>query len=133
MYIRDQLTAQIDNVIQNQSIDFVQIIGHTDGQVLGIKYTTGNLDQNLEKVSNNQLSVGELKPNSNTDLALMRALAVVQELQKQKQFKNVKFRAYSGAQLYIPSGEFAPINRKADETRRRIEIRFIPPGQKTEY
>jgi hypothetical protein len=44
--------------------------------------------------------------------------------------QNVEFRAYSAAQLYLPSGNLAPINRKPDETRRRIEIRFIPPGIK---
>ena len=62
----------------------------------------------------------------------MRALAVVQELQEEEQFKNIKFRAYSAAQLYLPSGELAPANRQADENRRRIEIRFIPPGRNSE-
>ena len=42
---------------------------------------------------------------------------------------NVQFRAYSAAQLYLPSGQLAFINRNADDNRRRIEIRFIPPGQ----
>lgn len=42
---------------------------------------------------------------------------------------HVQFRAYSAAQLYLASGELAPINRDADATRRRIEIRFIPPGE----
>ena len=55
----------------------------------------------------------------------MRALAVVQELQKTG-LQNIEFRAYSAAQLYLPSGNLAPVNRKPDETRRRIEIRFIP-------
>ncbi|WP_069791906.1 hypothetical protein A5482_007645 [Cyanobacterium sp. IPPAS B-1200] len=59
----------------------------------------------------------------------MRALAVVQELQRQGEFKNVQFRAYSGAQLYLPSGSFASVNRSQDDTRRRMEIRFIPPGR----
>jgi hypothetical protein len=125
-YINREILPQIEKIIEDREIDFIQVIGHTDGQVLGL---TGNLDQNLEKVAKNQLNVQQLNPGSNSDLALMRALAVVQELQKKEEFKNVKFRAYSGAQLYLPSGELAPLNRQADETRRRIEIRFIPPGK----
>lgn len=125
-YINREITPKIKTIIQEREIDFIQVIGHTDGQILGF---TGNLDQNLEKVAKNQLKVTQLNAGSNADLALMRALAVVQELQKQGQFKNVEFRAYSAAQLYLPSGELAPVNRNPDESRRRIEIRFVPPGQ----
>ena len=42
----------------------------------------------------------------------MRALAVVQELQNTG-LKDVEFRAYSAAQLYLPSGKLAPVNRQA--------------------
>ena len=56
----------------------------------------------------------------------MRALAVIKEIQKTERFKNVKFRAYSAGQLYLSSGDLAPVNREADGRRRRIEIRFIP-------
>jgi flagellar motor protein MotB len=125
-YINKEISPQIEQILREREIDFIQVIGHTDGQILG---QSGNLDQNLEKVAQNQMKVTQLTPGSNSDLALMRALAVVQELQKQEQFKNVKFRAYSAAQLYLPSGELAPLNRSSDENRRRIEIRFIPPGQ----
>lgn len=125
-YINNEIIPQIEKIIKDREIDFIQVISHTDGQVLGL---TGNLDQNLEKVAKNQLNVQQLNPGSNADLALMRALAVVQELQKKEAFKNVKFRAYSGAQLYLPSRELAPLNRQADKTRRRIEIRFIPPAK----
>lgn len=126
-YINQEITTQISKIIQERNIDFIQVIGHTDGQVIE---ATGNLDQNLEKVAQNQLQVSNLKAGSNADLALMRALAVVQELSKQPELKNVKFRAYSAAQLYLPSGELAPLNRQQNEERRRIEIRFIPPGVK---
>lgn len=59
----------------------------------------------------------------------MRALAVVKELEKTSRLKNIKFRAYSAAQLYLASGQLAPRDRNPDENRRRIEIRFIPPGE----
>lgn len=123
-YISNEIASTIKKIVQEREIDFVQVIGHTDGQ--GVGYTS-NLDTTLEAVANNQQSVSELVPGSNADLGLMRALAVVQELEKNQ--LPVKFRAYSGAQLYLPSGEIAPTNRSADQTRRRIEIRFIPPGE----
>ncbi len=126
-YINKEIAPQIKQIIQERNIDFIQVIGHTDGQVIG---ATGNLDQTLEKVAQNQVQVGNLKAGSNADLGLMRALAVVQELSQQEELKGVNFRAYSAAQLYLPSGEVAPPNRQQDEVRRRIEIRFIPPGKK---
>ncbi|BAZ67408.1 hypothetical protein NIES4106_21630 [Fischerella sp. NIES-4106] len=70
----------------------------------------------------------------------MRALAVVKELQKLQQqekggrFKQLKFRAYSAGQLLLPNNQgFAQpkLERKADEQRRRIEIRFTQSGQET--
>lgn len=124
-YIKQKITPQIQEIIKTKDLDFIQVIGHTDGQILG---QAGNLDQNLEKVAQNQVNVQQLLPGSNADLGLMRALAVVQELQKQKELKKVKFRVYSAAQLYLPNGNLAPINRQQDEKRRRIEIRFVPPG-----
>ncbi len=58
----------------------------------------------------------------------MRTLAVVQELQNTG-LENVEFRAYCAAQLYLSSGRLASVDCQPNETRRRIEIRFIPPGQ----
>jgi outer membrane protein OmpA-like peptidoglycan-associated protein len=127
IYIRQQIIPAIERNTRERSIDFIQVIGHTDGQ--GIQQT-GNLDKNIEAVANTERPVDSLVPGSNADLGLMRALAVVQEIQKSNQLKNVKFRAYSAGQLYLPSGELAGIDRAADSSRRRIEIRFIPPGQK---
>ncbi|MFM8294051.1 MAG: hypothetical protein ACKN9E_05830 [Microcystaceae cyanobacterium] len=72
--------------------------------------------------------IGSLSPGSNADLGLMRALSVIQALQKNPKLKNLKFRAYSSAQLTLPNGEFAPVNRESDPTRRRIEIRFTRLG-----
>lgn len=85
-YVNEVIVPQIKKIIQERNIDFIQVIGHTDGQVLGL---TGNLDHNLEKVARNQLKVNQLNAGSNADLALMRALAVVQELQKKKNLKTL--------------------------------------------
>jgi flagellar motor protein MotB len=125
-YIQTEIIPEIETTIKNREIDFIQVIGHTDGQ--GIN-NNSNLDKTLEEVANNKKTVTQLIPGSNADLGLMRALAVVQELQKTGRLNNVQFRAYSAAQLYLPSGQLAQIDRNADDNRRRIEIRFIPPGQ----
>lgn len=124
-YLSTEIAPEITNILQTREIDFIQIIGHTDGE--GVGYSS-NLDRTLETVARGTQPVSSLSAGSNADLGLMRALAVVQELQKTG-LQNVEFRAYSAAQLYLPSGELASIDRKADDTRRRIEIRFIPPAR----
>ncbi len=124
-HIVTNIYPQIKDILKNREIDFIQIIGHTDGE--GINQNS-NLDKTLEIVAQGTQPVSKLSAGSNADLGLMRALAVVQELQK-TELNNVQFRAYSAAQLYLPNGQLAPINRQADQTRRRIEIRFIPPGR----
>lgn len=124
-YISVKIVPRIEDIARERNIDFVQVIGHTDGQETSYG---SNLDQTLEKVANGSQPVSKLRPGSNADLGLMRALAVVQELKKTGRLEEVNFRAYSAAQLYLPSGELASIERNPDEARRRIEIRFIPPG-----
>ncbi|MEA5577719.1 flagellar motor protein [Anabaena sp. UHCC 0451] len=124
----------------DKQVDVIEVIGHTDGQALGLlkcdNERGGNLDKNLEYVAQGTKNVAILCPGSNADLGLMRALAVVKELQKaQKQkksgrFKEMQFRAYSAAQLLLPDDEkFAPINRYPNQKRRRIEIRFAQLGE----
>ncbi|MGL5077945.1 MAG: hypothetical protein ACRDBG_19245 [Waterburya sp.] len=124
-YISTKISPDIQKILQAREINFIQVIGHTDGE--GIS-NNSNIDKSLEIVAQGLKPVSKLSAGSNADLGLMRALAVVQELQKTG-LKNVEFRAYSAAQLYLPSGKLASIDRQPDETRRRIEIRFIPPGQ----
>lgn len=126
-HIRQRIIPAIETITKDREIDFIQVIGHTDGQ--GIQKTS-NLDKNIESVASRKQSVKMLVPGSNTDLGLMRALAVVQEIESTGKLKNVKFRAFSAGQLYLPSGKLAAVNRDADASRRRIEIRFIPPGRK---
>ena len=126
-YLQTQIIPTIKTTLQEKEIDFIQVIGHTDGQ--GISQA-GNLDRNIEQVAQGKQKVTQLVPGSNTDLGLMRALAVVQEIQQTSGLKNVEFKAYSAGQVYLPNGQLAEVNRDADATRRRIEIRFIPPGER---
>ena len=125
---------------RDKQVDVIEVIGHTDGEEVGSlkcdNQRGGNLDKKLENVSRGDKSVAILCPGSNADLGLMRALAVVKELQnaqKQKQsgsFKQLQFRAYSSAQLLLPNDQgFAGKNRDPDPKRRRIEIRFAQIGE----
>jgi outer membrane protein OmpA-like peptidoglycan-associated protein len=125
-YIQTTILPEIKKATDKGNIDFIQIIGHTDSQ--GIS-NSSNLDGKLTSAATGNEKINALKAGSNTDLGLMRAIAVVQFLNTKKLDK-VKFRAYSAGQLYMPSGELAKIDRGADDARRRIEIRFIPYGQK---
>jgi outer membrane protein OmpA-like peptidoglycan-associated protein len=125
-YINTDILPKIQAITKERQIAFIQVIGHTDGQSVN---QFSNLDQQLEFAARGQQAVSQLQAGSNSDLGLMRALAVIQTLQKSGKLKNIDFRAYSAAQLYLPSGKLAPINRSNDESRRRIEIRFVPPGQ----
>ena len=129
-YIETKLVDKIEKITSERDIYVVEIIGHTDGQVNVTK--ASNLDRKLEAVANGNEPVSILTPGSNADLGLMRALEVVKELkriQKTGRLNGLEFRAYSAAQLFLPSGELASISRKPNASRRRIEIRFSPLGK----
>ncbi|EKD05717.1 MAG: hypothetical protein P5702_19305 [Limnospira sp. PMC 1291.21] len=125
-FIDNKLVAQIKDFAEDYEGYVVEVIGHTDGQVTGGGYS--NLDQVLEEVARNNQAVTSLVPGSNADLGLMRALSVVQRLQGNEELQSLglTFKAYSAAQLYEASGNYASINRTSDPSRRRIEIRFTP-------
>ncbi len=129
-YITMDLVDRIERVSQERNLYVVEIIGHTDGQV---NFGSGNLDRQLEAVAQGKQPIDTLKPGSNADLGLMRALEVVKQLQsvqeKTGRLEGVEFRAYSAAQIQLPTGDFSPASRQPDASRRRIEIRFSPLGK----
>jgi outer membrane protein OmpA-like peptidoglycan-associated protein len=129
-YIATDLVNRIEKISQQRNLYVVEIIGHTDGQV-NFNHA-GNLDRQLETVAQGKQPINSLIPGSNADLGLMRALEVVKQLQSAQQkgrLAGVQFRAYSAAQLQLPTGDFANTNRNPDASRRRIEIRFSPLGK----
>jgi flagellar motor protein MotB len=127
-HIQINVIPEIQKATQQGNVDFIQVIGHTDSQ--GIS-NISNLDAKLTSAATGREKIIALKAGSNADLGLMRAVAAVQLLQQAKGLEKVKFRAYSAGQLYLPSeSEPTKIDRGADDSRRRIEIRFIPYGQK---
>jgi outer membrane protein OmpA-like peptidoglycan-associated protein len=125
-HIESDITVKILSIMQQRDIDFIQVIGHTDGESIN---QNSNLDHQLERTAFGNQPVTVLKAGSNADLGLMRALAVVQALKNNGSLKHLDFRAYSAAQLYLPDGTLAPVERAPNKARRRIEIRFIPPGK----
>lgn len=138
-FINNELVKIIETNFDQYNINTIEVIGHTDGQP--VNQSNGNLDLKLEQSARNNTSIAQLNPSSNADLGLMRALAVVKHLKQIKrqgtylQNKNIdldtSFRVYSAAQLILPNGKFAQPNRKPQDNRRRIEIRFtkIEPAQ----
>ncbi|MEL7037490.1 MAG: hypothetical protein AAFO04_17985 [Cyanobacteria bacterium J06592_8] len=128
-FIEQELVEQIKTLGQDYQGYIVEVIGHTDGQVNTGNFS--NLDANLEQVIEGNESLNQLIPGSNADLGLMRALAVVSKLQDNQELQelDLKFKAYSAAQLYDRSGEYSPQNQADNPNRRRIEIRFTPPAQ----
>ena len=129
-FIATDLAKKIEENFNKYDIDTVVVVGHTDGQSVGNRVS--NLDKTLEKSATGNLPISKLTPGSNADLGLIRALAVVKELQRIFADNNPvetldaqkSFRAYSAGQLTLPNGTFAEPNPKPDAQRRRIEIRF---------
>lgn len=133
-HIAKQVVPKIVNNFPAYKINTIEVIGHTDGLRIDYKKNS-NLDEILIQVAQDKnRDIGDLKAGSNVDLGLMRALAVIKELQNKEELSQVfkqkgidekkVFRAYSAAQLYLPNRTIAPPDSKANQERRRIEIRF---------
>lgn len=126
-YLQSEVSDRIASLASQYPGYIIQVIGHTDSRAVR---RSSNLDQELLRIANSpQESIEELNPGSNADLGLMRALAIVKQLEHDPQLRslNLIFRAYSAAQLYPPTGDADP----ESESRRRIEIRLSPPAQRS--
>ncbi|MFB2922323.1 MULTISPECIES: hypothetical protein [Aerosakkonema] len=131
--LRSKIENDFVNQIERYATEYqgyiVEVIGHTDGQKNSNRYSS--LDDKIEGIANGE-NASAIQLGSNADLGLMRALAVVQvlrDMQKKGRLKGLEFRAYSAAQLVLPKGYIPQNDGNTDEpARRRIEIRFTPPG-----
>ena len=121
--------ADITKVLERGDVNTIEIIGHTDGQSLRSR-EGGNLDSQLGNVLGKVQSANILKPSSNTDLGLIRAVAVRREIEAWLETQNlngkIAIRCYSAANS-VPLTE-SPDSPSAfageEAARRRIEIRF---------
>ena len=119
----DKKLPWIQDQIMKYRIDSVEVIGHTDGQPSpGIS----NLDLLLPR-SKNTDSLEGFQSGSNTDLGLLRALAVSSYLKAKLEAlgtKSLTIRPYSAGSLINIDGSYAPADIKNRAERRRIELRF---------
>lgn len=134
--LRNETFPELQKVLINyQRIDTLEIVGHTDGSPIVRK---GNLDTQIPKLLDGTVKEGTLSPGSNTDLGLMRALAIRNEWNEwlllrtddeQIRLKQINVRCYSAAQT-VPVKKVTPNFDwlAEDASARRIEIRFLQLG-----
>ena len=119
----DRRVPEILQTIQKYRIDSVEVIGHTDGQP---SPGASNLDLLLPKAQRSAILSG-YRVGSNTDLGLLRALAVANHL-KGRLDPNGKIgltiRPYSAGSLISNEGLYSPADNTDRADRRRIELRF---------
>lgn len=130
-----QLSPEFATALQNEKmpeiirtlncfgVDTIEIIGHTDGQP---NSGFGNLDTALLS-ANQKLNLNKsMRPGSNVDLGLLRAIAVKEAIESNltAEPKGIIFRVYSAGSVISPDGEIRKVTNLDDQTRRRIEIRF---------
>ena len=119
----DSKLPWIEEQIKKYRIDIVEVVGHTDGQP---SPGNSNLDLLLPKAASSPNLKG-YQTGSNTDLGLLRALAVSNHLKSQlaaQGIENVTIRPYSAGSLISTDGKYSPADTKNRADRRRIELRF---------
>lgn len=119
----DQRIPEILETIQKYRIDSVEVIGHTDGQP---SPGASNLDLMLPK-ANRSTNLTGYKAGSNTDLGLLRALAVSNYLKVRLDPNGrlgLTIRPYSAGSLISNDGFYLPADKTDRADRRRIELRF---------
>jgi outer membrane protein OmpA-like peptidoglycan-associated protein len=114
------------NLYGQGDVNTLEIIGHTDGiRVNG----RGNLDEELPSIlSGLTREFGKLRPGSNNDLGLLRALAIrnawqdfAREHEESALLSKIAVRTYSAGQtLPVTQGRFS----EEDSRARRIELRL---------
>lgn len=119
----DRRLPWIKEQIDKYRIDSVEVIGHTDGQP---SPGSSNLDLLLPRAGNSFV-MQSYQSGSNTDLGLLRALAVANYLKTKLDAsgtKGITVRPYSAGSLIAEDGGYAPADTKDRADRRRIELRF---------
>lgn len=127
--LEKEIVPALVNMSREYNVNVIEVIGHTDGQVIGRSLQSCALDLELEAVAigHDHSAVDRLTPCSNADLGLLRALSVILFIRShstEEFLETVQFKAYSAAQLVLPNGSVASVDRTANAERRRIELRF---------
>lgn len=119
----DRRIPEIRDTIAKYRIDSVEVIGHTDGQP---SPGMSNLDLLLPKAKQSTTLQG-YQAGSNTDLGLLRAVAVANYLRLKldpEGKRNLIIRPYSAGSLIASDGRYIPADTRDRADRRRIEVRF---------
>lgn len=119
----DSRIAEIRGTISKYRIDSIEVIGHTDGQP---SPGMSNLDLLLPRASQSPQLSG-YHAGSNTDLGLLRAVAVANYLRLKldpQGNSGLVIRPYSAGSLIATDGRYAPADTRNRADRRRIEVRF---------
>ena len=119
------VVPQILHAKQKYRINTVQVIGHTDEVPLSNLAST--LDKGLIAFIWANAAVA---PGSNTDLAMLRAVAVLKVLREHPELTDLKLVPYSAGQLLLPPDDvLSPGQDKGQNPdRRRVVIRLTRSG-----
>jgi len=119
------------NVNGRTAVDTLEIIGHTDSVPIAGQQK-GNLDARMPRYLDGSLALRAMKPGSNNDLGLLRALAIKEAWQQfvadqapsdRAQLATVSVRTYSAGQTLPKDADIAD-----DPESRRIELRLTKLG-----
>lgn len=125
------IVPKILAIVEEYPIEVMEVIGHTDGVP---KANSSNMDTILTDFTfapESSEKIARLRPGSNADLGLARALSVAAFLMNKfansdnDRLQTLICRVYSAAQLISPSDNVVQgANKKDMPSRRRIELRF---------
>lgn len=124
-YLEDEAAAKIAGLLKQYDADVIEIVGHTDEQVIEPKeQKASNLDWRAIPAVNGEPGA-ELIPVDNAGLGLARAIEVARVLRDQSELAGMKVVPLSAGQLLRKGDLLSPGGGEAlnDPDRRRIEIR----------
>jgi flagellar motor protein MotB len=119
----DRRIPEIQTTIRRYRIDSIEVIGHTDGQPAP---GSSNLDILMPRADHSG-ALPDFRHGSNTDLGLLRALAVARHLRTRldpEGKRGLIIRPYSAGSLIGTDGSYDPADTGDRADRRRIEVRF---------
>jgi outer membrane protein OmpA-like peptidoglycan-associated protein len=124
-YLVNEAAAKIADLLTQYGADVIEIVGHTDEQVIEPREeTVSNLDRFALPSVNGETNE-ELTPVDNAGLGLARAIEVARVLRVQPELVGMKIVPLSAGQLLRKGDVLSPGGGESldDADRRRIEIR----------
>lgn len=124
--LEERVAPELADRLAAYNADVIEIIGHTDEQVI-TPTRPSNLDTTALEVMQGRRGAEAMIADDNAGLGLARAIAVARILQATGSFEGIKLVPLSAAQLLLPGDALSPGApdklEQNDQRRRRIEIR----------